>query len=882
MQPGLSAPCMTQGRPPRSEGYLRRNQQPHAYDERSIRVGASGVEHHMETLLQDIRYGFRMLRNNPAFTLVAVLTLALGIGANTAIFTLVNALILKSLPVQDPQQLVIVGDPAQANSRRLGTPQNDIFSYPLYRELRDGNNVFSGMTASGEEHRVRVETPDGGVVTDDAVTNLVTGNYFSVLGVSPFRGRVLSPQDDTAKSASPVAVVSYDFWTRKLAQNPAIVGQTVRLNKYPYTIVGIAPPDFFGDTVGDKQDFWVPVSMQAQMMPGRAWLDDVHANWLRVIARLKPGVTIAQAEANVNLVFRQWLNGPQGRALDPGDQEALSREKVPVVPGAQGLSSIREEFFRPLILLMVIVGLVLLIACVNVANLLLARANSRQREIAVRLAIGASRVRLIRQLLTESLILAFAGGLAGLLVARWGTETLLKLSIGARASEGLPVAPDWRVLGFTACACLLTGLLFGLVPALRSAHVAVATTLKETTLNNPGRGRFPIGKLLVALQVSVCLLVLFAAGLLVRSLANLRNVDLGYSRDHILMVRADPVAAGYKPAQLVPYEREMVDRLSALPGVRSVTASENGLFSGTESADAMKIEGYVASSDRDRIVYWDQVGPGYFRALSIPILAGREFGPQDTPTSQKVAVINETMSKFYFGNSNPIGRRMWIDDQEHKNQPIEIIGVARDVRDHTLRGPVQRRFYIPSAQGLDTRYAINFEIQTVGKPQDLTEAARKTFAAVDANVPLTRIRTLTELVDSSVSKDILIARLSAFFGILALALACVGLYGVMSYNVSSRTREIGVRMALGAQRHGVLRMVLKEAMKLVLIGIVIGIPMALLLTRLFNSMLFGLSSADPVSLLSVILLLGAIATVAGFIPARRATRVDPMVALRYE
>lgn len=531
---------------------------------------------------------------------------------------------------------------------------------------------------------------------------------------------------------------------------------------------------------------------------------------------------------------------------------------------------------------MAIVGLVLLIACVNVANLLLARASGRQREVAVRLAIGASRARLVRQFLTESLILAFAGGLAGLLVARWGTDTLLKLSVGARASEGLSAAPDWRVLAFTAGACLLTGLLFGLVPALRSTNLAVASTLKESTLAQSAPGRLPIGKLLVALQVSVCLLVLFAAGLLVRSLSNLRNLDLGYDRDHILMATADPVAAGYKPAQLVGYEQEMTARLSVLPGVRSVTASENGLFSGTESADAMKIEGYVASNDQDRIVCWDQVGTNYFKALGIPMLAGREFGPQDTPTSPKVAVINESMAKFFFGNSNPIGRRMWMDDQEHKNQPIEIVGVTRDVRDHTLRGSLQRRFYIPTTQSLDALYAVNFEIQTAGKPQQMMEDVRKAFATLDANVPLTRVRSLTELVDSSISKDILIARLSTFFGILALLLACVGLYGVMSYTVSGRTREIGVRMALGAQRTQLLRMVLEEAMKLVLIGIVAGIPVALLLTRAFNSMLFGLSSADPLSMIVVIAVLGAVATVASLIPARRATKVDPMVALRYE
>jgi predicted permease len=836
----------------------------------------------MGTFLQDIRYALRILRKNPAFTAVAVLTLALGIGANTAIFSLINAVLLKSLAVQDPQQLVIVSDPAMANSRSIGTPRTDIYSYPLYRDLRDGNNVFSGMAASGQEHRVAVEAPGSGVVTEDATVNLVSGSYFSVLGVSPFRGRSLVPEDDRAKSSNPVAVVSYEFWIRKLAENPAVIGQTVRLNKYPYVIIGIAAPGFFGDTVGEKQDFWVPVSMQPQMMPGRPWLDDIHASWLRVMARLKPGVSRSQAEANLDVLFQQWLQGPQGRSLDPGDQQGLKQQKISVVPGGGGFSGLRPEFSRPLLLLMAIVGLVLLIACVNVANLMLARANSRQREIAVRLAIGASPAHLIRQLLTESALLAFAGGLAGLLVAHWGTASLLKLSLSARAAEGLRVSPDWRVLAFTACVCLVTGLLFGLAPALRSAKLAVAPTLKENTAAQAGSGRFPLGKILVASQVAVCLLVLFAAGLLVRSLKNLRDLDLGYSRDNILMARVDPVAAGYKPAQLIDYEREMSARLAALPGVRSVTASENGLFSGTESADQMKIEGYTPSRDKDRVVYWDQVGDNYFHALGIPILAGREFGPQDTPTSLKVAIINESMAKFYFGHANPIGRKMWIDDQEHKDQPMEIVGVARDVRDHTLRGPVQRRFYVPTGQALDAIYAINFEIQTAGKPQDLTEPVRKSFAALDANVPVSRIRTLDELVDSSISKDILVARLSTFFGLLALVLACVGLYGVMSYTVSRRTREIGVRMALGAQRTQVLGMVLNEGLKLVLIGIVVGIPVALLASRVFSSMLFGLSPADPLSMLTVIAVLGSIATLAGLIPARRATKVDPIVALRYE
>jgi putative ABC transport system permease protein len=834
----------------------------------------------LETFSQDIRFGLRMLRRSPAFTAVAVLTLALGIGANTAIFTLINAVLLKTLPVHDPGALVIVGNPSRAHERNLGTPQPDLFSYPLYRELRDGNKVFSRMMASAEVNRTKVETAAAGVVTEEAGGTLVTGNYFDVLGVSPFLGRTLTPEDDTAKGAHAVVVISYDFWQSKLSGDLNVVGQAVRLNNYPYTIIGVAAPGFFGDTVGDKQDLWVPMAMQSRMMPGRAWLEDVQVSWLRSMARLKPGMTIGQAEANLNLLFKQWLQGPVGRALDPGDQQALQQEKVPVVAGGKGFSDLRDQISTPLLLLMAIVGLVLLIACVNVANLLLARASARQREVAVRLAIGATRGRLIRQLLTESVLLAFAGGLLGMLVAHWGTEALLKLSLGERASQGIQASPDLRVLLFTALMCLLTGLVFGVVPALRSSRVAVAPTLKESA---PAQaGRLPLGKLLVASQIAICLLVLFAAGLLVRSLGNLRKLDLGYSKEQILIVRADPVAAGYKQAQFINFEQEMIGRLSALPGVRGVTASENGLFSGTESGDNLKIEGYVAARDRDRICFWDQVGTNYFSALGIPIVLGRDFGPHDTPAAQKVAVINETMARFYFGNGNPLGRKIWIDDGERRNQPIEIVGVARDVRDHAVRGPVQRRFYIPMGQAPDSLFAINFEIRSAGKPAALAEAARKAFAAFDPNVPLNRISTVEELVDRTISEDILIARLSSFFGVLGLLLACIGLYGVMAYTVNGRTREIGVRMALGARRSQVLGMVLREAMKLVLIGIVTGIPLALLVSRIFASMLFGLSPTDPVSMLVVVAVLATIATIAGLVPARRATKIDPMVALRYE
>jgi predicted permease len=835
----------------------------------------------VETLLQDIRFGLRLLRKNPGFTAVAVLTLALGMGANTAIFSLINALILASLPVKNPSGLVAVGDPARAHQVSQGTPQSDLLSYPLYREIRDHNTVFSAMMASGIVNRGKIENESSQLVTSDAVGTLVSGNYFSVLGVEAVLGRTFSREDDAAPGANPVVVVSYDFWKQKLSEDPHIVGQKLRINDFPYTVIGVSARDFSGDTVGSKEDFWVPLSMQAWIEKGRPRLEDIHTSWLRCLGRLNPGVSVPQAEANVNLVFQQWVRGPQVLALDADDQSALRKEKVPVVPGGRGFSDLREESFIPLMVLMGMVGLVLLIACVNVANLLLAQATARQKEIAVRLAIGASRQRLVRQMVTESLLLAFIGGAAGVLLAMWGAESLLHLAMGG-AGVGITVSPDARVFGFAALLCVLTGVLFGLAPALRVSQQPPGVTLKVGALGQGRILRFSLGRLLVCLQVAICLLVLFGSGLLLRSLNNLKHVKLGFSKEHILMVRADPVPAGYKPLQIVNFQQEMVSRLQAIPGVRSVAASENGLFSGTESASALKVEGYTPAKDDDREAYWDQVGANYFKALEVPILVGREFGPQDTPTSPRVAVINQSMARFFFGATNPVGRRIWIDDQENRDKPFQIIGVVGDVRDHAVRGPVQRRFYIPTSQPQDALYATNFEIRTSGKPETVAEAVRKAFAAFDPNVIVMRVRAVEELVNSSLSQDILIARLSMFFGLVALALACVGLYGLMSYTTGGRTREIGLRMALGAQRTGILKMILGDALKMVSIGVVIGVPASLASSQVLSSVLFGLKANDPVSLAVVIVVLSAVALLAAAIPARRAAKVDPMVALRYE
>jgi predicted permease len=835
----------------------------------------------MGALLQDLQYALRMLRKSPAFTTVAVMTLALGIGANTAIFSLVNAVMLKMLPVKDPGQLVVVGDPLQVHSRSAGDPSVEIFSNPLYRDLRRNSQAFSGLLASGEVHRLRITSSDGASeLAGNSTGVLVSGNYFSVLGVNALYGRVLTPEDDDAPGGHPVAVVSYGFWKDKMGENPAAVGQLVKINNYPFTIVGVTPPGFYGDTVGDAQSMWMPLAMQEQVLTGRKWLEDYEVSWLHLIGRLKSGTTMAQAAANLNVVLQQEVNGPLGAKLNKSDLDNLKQAKIEVCKGGGGFSDLRGDFREPLLLLMLFVALVLVIASVNVANLMLARASARQREIAVRMAIGATGARVVRQLLTESLALAAMGGTLGLLAAQWGTKALLRLSHNTE----LQASPDLRVFLFTAAVCLVTGILFGLIPALKARYVAVAVTLKAGPQSgSDGRAKWSWGKILVTTQVAVSLLVLFSAGLLVRSLQNIRRVDLGYNREHLLLVSTDPLAAGYNTLQITNFSNELVSRLATFPGVRAVSYSKNGLFGGSESASSMKVEGYESKNDSDMVAAFDQVGPGYFAAIGIPMLLGREVGLQDTEASPRVAVINETMAKFYFGSASPIGRKFTIEDPGNpKGLPTEIIGVARDARDHELKGQVKRRFYIPATQSFGNIPVLNFEIRTVGNPSAIADSVRKEIKGLDAHVPVYSVRTLEELTDTSISEQILVARLSSFFAGLALLLAAVGLYGVLSYSVAGRTREIGVRMALGAQRTTVRWMVLQEAGRLVLLGIAIGVPAAIATSRLCSSMLFGLKSTDPVSMALVTGLLLTISLLASYIPARRATKVDPMVALRDE
>ncbi len=841
-----------------------------------------------DSLLQDLRFGVRMLAKTPAFTLVAVLTLALGIGVNTAIFSIVDALLLRSLPVPDPERLAVIGDPARVHSWSNGSPRSDIFSVPLYQEFAANNEVFSSLAAT-TNFAPNVLLGDAGPAEapERVQARVVSGNYFQTLGVRAALGRTFSAADDRAPGADPYVVLSYPYWQRRFHQDPRVIGSTLRVNGYPLTIIGVAAPGFDGEVVGDVQDIWVPLMMQPEVMPGRDYLSKVDTSTLLLIGRLKPGVTPAQARASINVTFQSIARSSFADRFDKDNKPELAKLKIPLTSAARGLSSIRQEMEKPLWLLMGIVGLVLLIACVNVANLLLARSSARQTEIAVRLAIGASAGRVARQLLTECVLLSSLGGALGLLLSLWATRGLVWLVTGSWKVK-MNTVPDWRVLTFTAAAALLTGLLFGLAPALRARKMQLFNVLKEggRAAAAAGSPRPSAARYLVAGQVALSVLVLFSSAILVRSLKNLQRFDTGYQRDNLLLLRVDGTVAGYQGQRWVEARDELLERFRHLPGVTAASFSNNGLFSGSESADGIIVEGYTPARDEDKVAWDDSVGPHYFATIGVPLLMGRDIGLQDTATSPFVCVINETMARFYFHDANPLGRHIAFDDDKLRNTLYEIVGVARDVHDHGIRAQVHRRFYIPATQLPGDLFGgvaqPNFIIRASGYPAALLDSARQVVRDFNPDIQVTSASTANQLINDSLMDQIAAADLSGLFAGLALLLACIGLYGLMSYSVAGRTREIGVRMALGATRGSLIALVLREAMAMVLAGVALGIPIAIACSRAMRALLFEVTPVDPLSLLATAFVLLLVATLAAFLPARRATRVDPMVALRYE
>jgi predicted permease len=834
----------------------------------------------MSTLIQDLKYGFRMLAKNPGFTAIAVLTLTLGIGANTAIFSLLNAVMLRELPVQNPGRLVLLGQAHGAGSTN-DFANTTLYSYPFYRELRQKNQVFSEVSAALS---LPFDGMHGSVAGSPSLetlnVQLASGTYFSMLGVKPAVGREFTAADDEPAGAHPIAVASYSWWKRRFALDPAILGKTVTLGSTAYTIIGVAPREFFGTTVGESPDLWIPLSMEKQISPGWNGLENKSFQSLYILGRLKPGVSVAQAQANVNVLAQQLWRESAGSVLSQEQRGVLKHANVELTPAARGLSRLRFQFSMPLLILMVVVGIVLLIACANIASLLLARATARQRELAVRMAVGAGRLRLVRQLLTESLLMAFLGGGLGVLFASWASMGLLAMVSAGHGALPLAVGPDARVLGFTFLISCLTALLFGTFPALRATRIDLTPALKEARGGISGGGRSRLAKSLIVSQIGLSLVLLVGAGLFLRTLVKLGDVDTGFNKENVLLFAIDPVDVGYKEdARLVSLYQQIEQRVGAEPGVRAASIS---FFTFNQGAwtDPVGIQGHPPTPQNDMAATYNVVGPDYFAAMGIPLMVGRVFSPQDTENSQKVAVINQTAARWYFPGGSPIGRRFGIGpDPKHSND-IEVVGVVKDAKYQSLRERPFPAVYLPYTQRVG--YYFDLDVRYSGDPASIIAEVRNAVGQVDHSLPVTYQNTLAQQVEDSMTSQTLIARLSAFFGLLALFLACIGIYGLMSYAVARRTSEIGIRMALGAARSSVLWMVMRESMMMVAIGLAAGLPVALAADRLVSKMLFGLSPTDPLSLAGAALVLLAFTLLASYLPARRAAGVDPMVALRYE
>jgi predicted permease len=817
-------------------------------------------------LWQDLRFATRMLLKNPGFTVVAALTLALGIGANTAIFTLMDAVLLKRLPVKQPEQLI---EPMMVSGKAYNS-----FSWQAFQHWRQRNQSLSGMIASSNS---RFYCVIEGAAPERVAGQYVTGDFFSVLGVSPAVGRMIAPGDDRFGAPNAVAVISDAYWARRFGRDPAALGKSIVVENVPLTIVGVAPAEFFGLQVGSRVDLWAPLATEP-LMRRRSFTSSAGYKWLQLVGRMKPGVSLDQARADLDLLFRPAVIEPE-LALQTGP-EAERRGldwRLKVEPAGNGLSPLREQFSKPLAVLMVIVGLVLLIACANLANLLLARAATRRREIAVRLALGAGRAHLIRQLLTESLLLALIGAAAGVLLANFGAQYLLKILAGGRTPVLLDVQPDARALVFTGLLSVLTALLFGLAPALRAGGTDLIPALKEG-----GRGlefggsRQRLSRSLIVAQIALSLILLIGAGLFLRTLRNLHSIDLGFERENVLLVALDASHSGYAPEQTRRSFLGLLEGLQAIPGVRSASLSWNPPVAGGGSSRTVSVDGRASGPEAKREIYVNWVAPRYFETLGVPLIAGRDFGSHDTPDSPRVVILNQTMARAFFGDANPIGRRIRVEDNDIR----EVVGVVGDSHYLEIREKITPTLYLNTFQSPSP--GSEFAIRATGDPNAVVPAVRREVERQVKGMAVANVRTLASQVDAWIVQERLVALLSSCFSGLALFIAAVGLYGVLSYSVARRTREIGVRMALGARSRDVMAMILKEITRLVCLGLAFGAPLALILGRFVADLLYGLAPTDPLTIVAGISVMLIVALLAGYVPARRASRVDPMASLRCE
>lgn len=845
----------------------------------------------MGNFIGDIRYAVRVFGKNPLFTAIAILTLALGIGANTAIFTLLDQILLRLLPVKDPQQLALLTERGQHYGSNWG---GNAISYPMYKDFKDHNEVFTGMFC---RFPTSVSMIDGGQA-ERVDAELVSGTYFSVLGVGTSIGRTFTPEVDRVANGAPQVILSYAYWKQRFAANPGILGKNLTINHHVMTVIGVAQPGFDGVELGSLPKLFIPIVEQPDLGVGNPeMLTERRDRWVNAFGRLRPGITQAQAKVSLQPYMHSMIEMEVQEAAfahaSKYDRDEFLKMTIDVLPGSQGRSYVRRELTTPLWVLMAITGVVLIIACSNLANLLLAKAAGRQKEIAVRLAVGASRMRIVCQLLVETLCLFALGGLAGLAFAFWADRALMALYLPSD-SGGLNIStsPDLRILLFTLTITLMTGIIFGLVPALKATKPDVGRTLKDQAGAVVGSGHAGLRKSLVVAQVSLSLLLLVGAGLFLRSLRNLSNLGPGFPVQRLIGFNIDPALDGYKPDREKIFLQQLTDSISSLPGVQSVGLAAVRILEDNEWDSSMTVEGYTPARPGDHAEpYMNMISPNYFATLGAPVIAGRDFtakdnsevksGPKPDDYSPTAVMINESFAKRYFKGQNPVGRHIGFGEDPGTKTPMEVIGVVKDIKYTSLRDDIPVQAYIPYL-GSHNMGSMTVYVRTAADPNPLMTALRAKVRELDATLPVYGMRSTETQIDNSLTTERMIASLSTVFGFLATLLATIGLYGVMTYTVAQRRREIGIRMALGAERRNVIWLVMRDVLWLVAIGVGVGVPAALALTRMVQSQLYGLTAHDPFTLVMATVGLAIVACTAGYLPAFRASRLDPMVALRYE